>query len=114
MRVSGFVNISISAVLPMLLAGCVADSADLRTALAAIDEEGFADAVRTLSSDEFDGRLPSTHGEELTINYLTERFSALGLEPGNGDSFFQEVPLVEITAAPNAHLTVGVLRIRPI
>lgn len=106
MKLSGFVNISISALFPVLLAGCVADSADLRTALAAIDEAGFADAVRTLSSDEFDGRLPSTRGEELTINYLTERFSALGLEPGNGDSFFQEVPLVEITAAANAHLTV--------
>ena len=56
--------------------------------------------TRTLSSDEFEGRAPGTPGEELTVNLLTERFAAAGLEPGNNGSWFQDVPLVEVTADP--------------
>lgn len=39
----------------------------------------------------------------MTINYIQKQFSAAGLEPGNGNNFFQEVPMVSIlaTAAPN-------------
>jgi len=63
-----------------------------------------ADDIRThvevLASDEFGGRAPSSPGEQLTVDYLVERFEAMGLEPGNGESWFQEVPLVDITADP--------------
>ena len=65
------------------------------------------DAVRTLSSDEFEGRMPGTAGEERTIAYLIEQFEAAGLEPGNNGSWTQEVPLVEITGSEFAPLTVG-------
>jgi Zn-dependent M28 family amino/carboxypeptidase len=64
------------------------------------------EAVRTLASDEFEGRAPGTAGEEKTIAYLTERFKAAGLQPGNGDSWVQEVPLVEITGKDYAPLTI--------
>src|SRR5699024_354824 len=47
-------------------------------------------------ADEFMGRKPFTKGEELTLNYLEKTFDSLGLQPGNGDSYFQEVPMVEI------------------
>src|SRR5690606_19653407 len=33
-------------------------------------------------------------------------FREAGLEPGNGESYYQTVPMVEITAAPDAVLTV--------
>src|SRR5690606_18916995 len=69
-------------------------------ALSSITEKGFLDAVKTLSSDDFLGRMPFTEGETKTINYLKEQFESIGLEPGNGGSFFQEVPLVEITSTP--------------
>ena len=59
--------------------------------------ETFAAAIQTLSSDEFEGRGPSTPGEETTVAYLVEQFQAAGLEPGNGDSFYQNVPLVALT-----------------
>jgi Zn-dependent M28 family amino/carboxypeptidase len=36
-------------------------------------------------------------GETLTVDYMTKAFAGLGLEPGNGDSYTQEVPLVEIS-----------------
>jgi len=61
-----------------------------------IDEVGFRDAVRILASDDFEGRRPDTPGEEKTRNYLVDQFRKLGLKPGNGDSYLQEVPLVEI------------------
>ena len=70
---------------------------DTDAAVAAMSTGTLADAIQTLSSDEFEGRAPSTPGEELTAAYLVEQFSAAGLEPGNGDSFFQNVPLVALT-----------------
>ena len=74
--------------------------------IAAMSVESYAEAVRTLSSDEFEGRGPSTPGEEITVAYLVEQFEAAGLEPGNGDSFFQEVPLVALTEQGTPTLTV--------
>ena len=74
--------------------------------IAAMSVESYAAAVRTLSSDEFEGRGPSTPGEQLTVDYLVEQFQAAGLEPGNGDSFFQEVPLVALTERGTPTLTV--------
>lgn len=63
--------------------------------------------VRTLSSDEFDGRAPSTAGgEEKTVPYLIEKFRAAGLQPGNNGSWTQEVPTVEITAHNAAGLAI--------
>src|SRR5690606_26064524 len=83
--------------------GLTEDSA----ALNSITEGGFIQSVKTLSSDEFLGRMPFTEGETKTINYLKEQFEQIGLEPGNGDSFFQEVPLVEITSSPSQQLTIS-------
>ena len=59
--------------------------------------ETLKDVTRTLSSDAFEGREPGTAGEEKTLAYMVERFAAAGLQPGNHGSWFQDVPLVEIT-----------------
>jgi Zn-dependent M28 family amino/carboxypeptidase len=58
--------------------------------------------IEVLSSDSFMGRRPFTIGEERTVDYMQSQFQKLGLEPGNRDSYIQEVPLVDITvnAAP--------------
>jgi Zn-dependent M28 family amino/carboxypeptidase len=71
-----------------------------------ISQETMVDITRTLSSDEFEGRMPGTEGETKTVALLTERFEAAGLKPGNGDSWVQEVPLVEITGKDYAPLTI--------
>ena len=63
-----------------------------------IDENGFRNDVRVLASDEFEGRKPGTAGEDKTVAFLIEQFKKLKLKPGNGDSFVQQVPLVEIRA----------------
>ena len=61
--------------------------------------------ISVLASDEFEGRAPATPGEEKTINYLQSEFEALGIDPGNGDSYFQSVSVTEITTANDAVLT---------
>ena len=60
--------------------------------------------TKVLASDEFGGRAPATPGEGLTIEYLREQFKALGIGPGNGDSYFQEVAVTELTTASDAVL----------
>lgn len=68
--------------------------------------------IATLASDEFEGRKPATAGERKTIDYLVSQFKALGLSPGNGDSFLQQVPVVEITAGSDAALSLGEARLQ--
>lgn len=63
--------------------------------------DSLAKNISVLASDDFQGRRPFTEGETKTINYLKEQFIAMGIEPGNGDSYFQEVPLVSIATDPD-------------
>ncbi|MDO9550862.1 M28 family metallopeptidase [Rhodonellum sp.] len=60
----------------------------------------------TLSSDDFMGRMPFTEGETKTIAYLENEFKSMGLEPGNGDSYFQDVPMVSILTTPAPQMTI--------
>ena len=69
-----------------------------------IDDTAFGDHVRMLASDDFLGRKPGTPGEDKTVAYLIENFRKLGLKPGNGSSYVQQVPLVQITAGADATL----------
>jgi Zn-dependent M28 family amino/carboxypeptidase len=69
-----------------------------------IDDVAYGDYVDTLASDQFLGRKPGTPGEDKTVAFLVERFRRLGLKPGNGASFVQQVPLVEIVAGADASL----------
>ncbi len=75
--------------------------------LSAFSADSLGKHIAQLSSDDFTGRKPFTEGETKTINYLKEQFIAAGLEPGNGHSYFQEVPMVRITtnAAPSMQVT---------
>lgn len=75
----------------------------------AVTAQDLATHIRTLSADEFEGRGPASAGEEKTIRYLSEQMEAAGLSPGNGESWYQEVPLLETvpTGAPVASLSNG-------
>lgn len=83
-----------------------ADQAAAAPAAPIFDVERLGENIKTLSSDEFEGRQPASPGETKTINFLRDKFTEIGLEPGNGDSFFQPVPLVEITAEPDINLSI--------
>ncbi len=83
-------------------------SADIKPALDRVNSDKLLGHIKTLASDEFEGRAPGTKGEELTVNYLTEQFKRLGLKPGNPDgSYTQKVPLVGYTPQPSASFTIG-------
>ena len=72
-----------------------------------ISDADIREPLKVLSSDEFEGRLPTTEGEKKTIDYLVSEFTKAGLQPGNGDSFLQKVALMEITADPDMTMTIG-------
>jgi Zn-dependent M28 family amino/carboxypeptidase len=94
-------------ILPIfLILSCSQKTPDVDAAVASLNTDELAHDVQILSSDDFEGRFPASPGEEKTIAFLKEEFEKVGLEPGNGDSYFQEVPLVEITAVPQTDLIV--------
>jgi Zn-dependent M28 family amino/carboxypeptidase len=64
--------------------------------------------IKILASDEFEGRAPGSKGEELSVEYISKQFKALGVKPGNPNgSYTQEVPLAGIITAPTASFTIG-------
>ena len=61
--------------------------------------------IKTLASDDFEGRAPGTKGEVLTTDYLISQFKQMGLAPGNPDgSYVQKVPLIGYTSLPEASI----------
>lgn len=88
------------------LFSCKQKTQDIEAALASLNEAELARDVEILSSDEFEGRFPASPGEEKTIAFLRKEFESVGLKPGNGESYFQDVPLVEITAFPQKNLMI--------
>jgi Zn-dependent M28 family amino/carboxypeptidase len=80
---------------------------DPQDGLESVTAAGFEGHLKTLSSDEFMGRMPFTEGETKTIAYLQDEIKKLGLEPGNGESYIQEVPMVEITTTTDSVMKVS-------
>jgi len=75
--------------------------------LPAINTDRVLADIAKLSSDEFEGRKPGSKGETLTVEYLTNKFKTMGLEPGNPDgSWTQKVSLVGITPEPKGGFVV--------
>ncbi|MFT4198052.1 MAG: M28 family metallopeptidase [Pseudoxanthomonas sp.] len=70
-----------------------------------INAGDFAELVKTLSSDDFEGRGPGSPGEDKSVAYITAQMQRIGLQPGNHGSWTQEVPMVETTADPATTLT---------
>jgi Zn-dependent M28 family amino/carboxypeptidase len=70
----------------------------------AMTEAAYRRHIEILASDEFGGRAPGSPGEELTVDYLVQQFESLGLEPANGGSYTQDVPLAWVEASNNPDL----------
>jgi Zn-dependent M28 family amino/carboxypeptidase len=73
-----------------------------------INPADFSELVKTLASDEFEGRGPGTPGEDKTVAYIQAQMERIGLKAGNGDSYFQTVPMMETTADENTAMTIDV------
>lgn len=84
------------------------------TAGSSYTEDGFAtfnkdtlgNDISVLASDSLMGRKPFTEGETKAINYLQTRFAEVGLEPGNGNSYLQNVPMVNIATKADSIMQV--------
>ena len=76
---------------------CSGDRA-LEKAMKTITAEELRDYTRTLGADSMMGRKPFTPGETITVNYLAAELQKIGFSPAFGNSWFQEVPMVEITS----------------
>jgi Zn-dependent M28 family amino/carboxypeptidase len=89
-----------------VLSGCSRGPSPPTAALASFSGDRILNHIRTLSSDEFEGRGPGSQGEQLTIKYLEDQYRSAGLEPGNPDgTYLQSVPLVGITPDRGMKLT---------
>lgn len=62
-----------------------------------INEADLRWRIETLASDDFAGRAPATEGGQLASQWIADEMARIGLQPGNGDSYFQAVPLLEVT-----------------
>ena len=74
----------------------------------ALSADDFAELVKTLASDEFEGRGPGTPGEDKTVQYIQAQFQRVGLQPGDKGSWFQTVPMQETTADEATSMTIDV------
>src|ERR1700761_4458450 len=94
---------------PLLFLGAALFSACSRQEKPAkpITAEEIKSHIAVLANDSLLGRKPFTAGEPKTINYISQQFKKLGLEPGNNGSYFQEVPMVEITSTPSPTMQIS-------
>jgi len=83
--------------LAVTLLGCQnKKNKDVETVTSSINEKDFARNLTILSSDAYQGRKPMTPGEDSTVKYIKSEFEKINLKPAFGNSFFQNVPLVNI------------------
>ncbi|HEX8261601.1 MAG TPA: M28 family metallopeptidase [Allosphingosinicella sp.] len=103
-------SLAVAAAAALLLAGCATSRGRAPAAPPtnpAISLATLTTVTQILSSDEYEGRAPTTAGEAKTVAYVADRFRKAGLQPGNKGSWFQDVPLVESTATPTALTVTG-------
>ncbi|MGZ3879830.1 MAG: M28 family metallopeptidase [Flavisolibacter sp.] len=89
-------------------------NSNTKTAGSTYTEDGFggfnADTLRqditVLAADSMMGRKPFTEGEIKATRYLQKRFTEVGLEPGNGNSYLQDVPMVNIETRADSAMQV--------
>lgn len=100
-------TVSLLSIAIAMMALPAAHAADAPADAPTFDPQRLSAIVKTLSSDEFEGRGPATAGETKTVAYVIEQMKAAGLQPG-GDlkdgqrAWTQAVPLLraQITGTP--------------
>lgn len=102
-----FFRLSVASII-LLSTSCKQNSsgAEDQDGFSAFSADSLGKHIAVLSSDSFQGRKPFTPGETKTIQYLEQEFKALGMEPGNGSSYLQDVPMVNIATTAAASIQV--------
>src|SRR6266853_249620 len=76
--------------------------------LKAVNGRELLKHIEVLASDEFEGRSPGTQGETLTVAYIKEQFTRLGLASGDPDgTYLQKVPMIGVTSTPELTFNAG-------
>jgi len=88
----------------LMFASCKQDVKEEKIPAEPFAIESIQKHMGILASDEYEGRMPCSDGEDKTVAYLVEELKALGLKAGNGNSFTQDVPLIEIDGKPDEQL----------
>ena len=96
----------------LFLAAAMSLPATAMAQQATFDQARLKEHIRILSDDNFEGRGPATSGETKTVQYLTQQFQAVGLQPGGEvvdgrRSWTQRVPLLKSdhVSAPQVTVT---------
>ena len=92
-----------------LVSGALLFSACSRTEKPAtpITADEIKGHIAVLADDSLMGRKPFTPGETKAINYISHQLKTLGLEPGNNGSYFQDVPMVEVTSTSSETMEIS-------
>ncbi|HBG24337.1 MAG TPA: peptidase M28, partial [Rikenellaceae bacterium] len=64
--------------------------------------------VKDLSDDSFMGRKPFTEGERLSVEYIAAELADIGFEPAFGDSYYQQVPMIQITSTVDGNAVINI------
>ncbi len=84
------------ALVTMVATSCTGDKA-LEKASETITPGELREYTRILGADSMMGRKPFSPGETIVVNYLAGELEKTGFAPAFGESWFQEVPMVQIT-----------------
>ena len=75
---------------------------DAKAAMQELQKEPFRAHMAFLADDLLEGRGTGKRGHEIAARYVAAQFEAMGLKPaGHDGTYFQRVPLREITAEPD-------------
>ncbi len=72
-----------------------------------INVSDMKEYVSNLASDGFMGRKPFTPGEKITVEYLAKQLKKIGFDPAFDTSYFQAVPMVEISSMVNGPVIIN-------
>ena len=96
---------------PLLAALAALSSSAMLAAQRAPSADFSPDAFRAhvtfLADDLLEGREAGSRGYDVAARYVASQFAALGLRPGNGDSWYQPVQFVRVPVDPRARIQVG-------
>lgn len=80
---------NLSIVIILILASVSIDPQTVETGIQSINSNKLMITVKTLSSEEFDGRLPGSEGYNKAANFAADKFIQAGLVPAGDKNYFQ-------------------------
>jgi len=95
--------------LTLVLAGCggAASAPAPKAGILPISAVELRRDLMVFASDSFEGRETGTPAAMKAARFLAQRLVTLGIEPAGDSMYFQRVPLVKETFAPETRLTVA-------